>query len=394
MFKFMPLTALALGLFAPLQAADDLFEALKGGKPTVQLRLRYEQVDFEPNDEKAHALTLRTAVGYKTGTYRGFSGYVQLEDVTSIGAEEYSHAANNETRPLVQDPPDSGVNAAYVMYGAKNYSLTVGRQTIIYDNARMIGNVGWRMNDQTFDAARLKATFGKVVLDASYAWEHNSITWGDTNTQNIFVNVSGPVGPGKLTGYGYIKDIDSNNASDTSTYGARYVGKSALTGDVKLGYTFEYAMQSDDSDAADTYDEDYLLGELAFILPKVTFKLGYENLTSGEYNGVFKKFSAPYPTGHAFNGWSDRLLATPATGVQDTYLAVTGKIMGVKALAMYHQFDADEGPNDYGSETNLLLVYKAPYGVVYGAKAAFFSADDNSGLTDVDKLWAWTEYKF
>jgi len=33
-------------------------------------------------------------------------------------------------------------------------------------------------------------------------------------------------------------------------------------------------------------------------------------------------------------------------------------------------------------------------GMVVGAKAAAFSADDDSGLQDVTRLWLWTQYAF
>ena len=38
-------------------------------------------------------------------------------------------------------------------------SNQIGRQNIVLDNARFIGNVGWRLNEQTFDALSFKYTW-------------------------------------------------------------------------------------------------------------------------------------------------------------------------------------------------------------------------------------------
>ena len=73
-------SVMALGS-GPAQAADSLVDALTGGKPVADLRLRYESVDQAGFAKDADALTLRTRVGYGTGTWQGLSAAFAFENI-------------------------------------------------------------------------------------------------------------------------------------------------------------------------------------------------------------------------------------------------------------------------------------------------------------------------
>jgi hypothetical protein len=374
----------ALALSGLVQAEDSLLSALKGGKPTVELRYRYEMVDDDAFVKKAQASTLRTAIGYKTGTFEGFSGYIELEDVTVIGSKEYSDG----TRAVVADPEGTEINESYVEYKSDMLGAKVGRQTLILDNARMIGNVGWRMNDQTFDAATLTGSIGKFKLLYSYLYQQNTILFGQDKSKSNILNGSFETNFGKLSLYYYGLDNGTVAAVDTDTYGVRFIGKKELNKSTKFLYTLEYAKQSDAADNPLSYDENYLFGELGLDLSGLEIKVGYENMTSNSTGTA--AFRTPFATAHAFNGWADQVIMN-VKGVKDTYVSVAGKIFGAKAMAVYHDLAADVGA-DYGSEIDLLLAYKTSYGPLVGAKAAFFDAD--AANKDVNKVWLWTEYSF
>ncbi len=191
---------------------------------------------------------------------------------------------------------------------------------------------------------------------------------------------------GKLTGYSYMLDYE-NSTKDTQTLGIRFSGKQKA-GDVGLLYTAEFATQSDYADAPSTVDADYTLLEGGVAVAGVTAKLGYEVLGG---DGVYG-FATPLATGHAFNGWADKFLGTPSTGLQDTYLSVMGKVAGVKLLGVYHDYSADEGSADYGSEINLLAAKKISKHYAVGVKYASYDADTVS--VDTDKLWLWGQASF
>lgn len=81
----------------------------------------------------------------------------------------------------------------------------------------------------------------------------------------------------------------------------------------------------------------------------------------------------------------------PATGLEDLYLQLSGKVGKVGWTVFYHDFSADTGGAGYGDEIDLQLLYKAPWNQVFGLEGAFYSADDFS--SDTDKWMLWTSYK-
>src|SRR3546814_3293516 len=66
-------------------------------------------------------------------------------------------------------------------------------------------------------------------------------------------------------------------------------------------------------------------------------------------NGVVA-FQTPLATLHAFNGWADRFLSTPGNGLEDIYVGVGGKHGQWNWQALWHDFSADRGGADYGTE--------------------------------------------
>ena len=83
-------------------------------------------------------------------------------------------------------------------------------------------------------------------------------------------------------------------------------------------------------------------------------KLAIEQLGS---NGR-RAYQTPLATGHAFNGWADRFLTTPADGLQDRYLGWKHGWGGWQAGVFVHDFRADRGDADYGSEWDASLGFK------------------------------------
>ena len=100
---------------------------------------------------------------------------------------------------------------------------------------------------------------------------------------------------------------------------------------------------------------------------------------------------SPLATLHAFNGWTDKFLTTPDTGLEDIYLLVSGKCHGWKWLGAYHEFSADEGGADYGDELGFAVsrTFRKLYTV--GLKYAAYGAD--TFATDTDKFWITLQLK-
>ncbi|RRQ21301.1 hypothetical protein [Thiohalobacter thiocyanaticus] len=120
----------------------------------------------------------------------------------------------------------------------------------------------------------------------------------------------------------------------------------------------------------------------------ITGKVGYEVLGGDNFSG----FETPLATKHAFNGWADVFLNTPAAGLQDTYVQVGGMLMGTKLLAVYHDYQADQGGADYGTELNLLAARS--FGKHYSAGIKYADYDADGFAVDTEKFWVWGQISF
>ncbi|MBE8717062.1 alginate export family protein [Cellvibrio polysaccharolyticus] len=372
---------------AQTSASENFFEALSSGKVSGSLRLRSETVDDSVNKD-AHAATLRTRLGYTTADYQGFSGTLEFDN-TSVFAGQDRYAPETPGYAVVADPRVSELNQAFVRYqSAFGVAAQLGRQRIVLDNQRFIGAVGWRQDDQTFDALHTRYQHNNLTFTYAYVDKVNGITPAfDADVSHHLANINYLWTPAlNSTAYLYRLNDDKDTLSadkNSRTAGVRLSGKTAA-GAATIQYTGEFAQQS-----ARDFEADYWLAELGITLGNYNLTLGYENL--GSDKGAYG-FQTPLATKHAFNGWVDKFLNTPVTGLQDIYLR-GGLILGDINLALaYHRFAADYGSADYGDEFNAMAQWKLNKNITTGLKYANYQADNFSA--DTDKFWVWAELTF
>lgn len=413
MKKLLHCTVIAAGLLCPLasESASTLSEAILNGKPSAQLRYRYENVGQEGAARHAQASTLRTLLDYSTDGFEGFSAFLQFEDVSVLGNDIYNSSANGNTGyPTVADPEDSEVNQIFLSYETP-YStvLRFGRQAMNLDNQRFIGSVNWRQNMQTLDAATLvnsslpdtTITYAHVLNVNKINGEHNSnrnLANRNMSSDLIHVNYKG-LGFAQISAYGYLLDYKALRSESQKTLGARFDGKYPLPGDNKLFYTAEYAKQSPYENAAASNKAEYLLiGLGAELRDWVQIRLMQEKLGG---NGSFG-FATPLATLHAFNGWADMFLNTPKDGLRDRYLQVSSTLMETDWMARYHQFASVNLGYAYGHEIDLQAVKKVNKYLSMTAKLAAYSGDKNSSNStrnpalskDMTKYWLQADVLF
>ncbi|MCF6280748.1 MAG: alginate export family protein [Candidatus Polarisedimenticolaceae bacterium] len=393
-------------LLVPTAQAGTFTEALVGGKPSVDMRLRSETVDQDDaaNKDNAKALTLRTRLGYLTGDFAGFKAFAEMTHTTTLntGDEYYAPGpfTNNETDyDTVADPELSRLNQAWVSYsGLADTSVKLGRQRVILDNARFVGNVGWRQTEQVYNALVLANTsIQDTTLIYGYVQRAYNIVGAETPSESHVINASyNGLSFGKITGYAYLLDLNLDSpAGDSKTLGLSFDGKQAL-GDFTLLYNLEYAKQNDYADAGSEVDASYTKVELGGKFAGIMLKVAQEKLGSnGEgANGTYG-FQTVLATKHAFNGWADMFLSTPNAGLVDNYVTIGAKPAGIKLLAVYHQYKSDEGGDDYGTELNLLAAKKFSKNYSAGIKyASYKEGDDLASKKDTNKLWVWGQLKF
>jgi len=390
--------AVTASSFAAVGHADDfLTELLEGGKVSADFNLRYEMVDEDNSLDDANAVTLRSRLGFTTGTIGNFSAMAEFEDSRPVlGLDDYSVPQTGfhiGEYSVIADPQTTELDQAFVQYTTDEVTAKIGRQVIALDGQRFVGHVGWRQDRQTFDAATVTYTPTKELsLFAGFISQRNRIFAedGDIDSDDLLLNGSYETPFGKVTGYYYMLE-DDDTGTDLDTLGVSFAGKMAIDDSLEAVYAVEFATQEFDTGSADA-DADYMLLEGGVVYSGITAKLGYELL--GSDNGNYG-FQTPLATLHKFNGWADKFLSTPESGIADTYISVSAVVGPGTLTGVYHMFDTDESTDtldELGSEIDVEYTGKFGKGYDAGVKLALYDADDFS--VDTTKFWLWIGKKF
>ncbi len=355
-------------------------------------RLRLETVDQDNAARDATAVTLRSRLTYSSDSYHGFSGLLELENNSALVDDYNDTVGGGSQYSVVADPEFTELDQAYIQYKTDRFSGKLGRQVITADSHRFIGHVGWRQDRQTFDAVNLRYQAAKSLsLSAAYISKRNRIFANekDIKSKDWLLNAKHKTEYGQLSAYAYLlhQEVSGN---DLNTFGARYQGKRKVA-DIPMHYRVELAQQRQQT-AATHYKTDYWSVEAGASISAIKISVGIETL--GSDNGA-AGFATPLATLHKFNGWTDQFLQTPAEGLVDSYLTMSGKLAGGKWLLAYHDFEAEQatsGVDDLGSELGALYVRPLGGGVTAGIKYAAYQAGDIK--VDTDKLWLWAGYSF
>lgn len=394
--------AAALAIIAGAAHAQvrTLDAAVARGDASGAFNLRYEGVDEDNALQNATAVTLRSALKYTTAPFRGFTAVLEAEDVRAVGTDDYSVPTtgfNTGRYSVINDPETSEVNQAYLQYVTGGFTARFGRQDIRYDNQRFVGAVGWRQDNQTFDAVTLeykKDAALSYTLDYHYLTQRNRIfaERGDIDSSDHLFHGVVNTPAGALTGYAYLLEEDIALANALDTYGVRLSGTRRLGG-YDWTYLAEYATQESERGAA-RFDADFYNLEAGVTVKGTTAKLGIESLGS---DGGLYGFSTPLATLHAFQGWADQFLATPAQGIEDVYVSLARSVfMGTMTLA-YHDYSADHGMpaiDDLGDELNLQWVLPIRNNYQVGLKYADYRQGDLAAKADKQIFWTWVQMTF
>src|SRR5687767_6765093 len=248
--------------------------ALSESKPIFDVRLRYEDVDQTPMTEEADAETARVRLGFESGKAWNTSLLAEGEVVAHLSGHyrDDTARATNVAYPMIPDPESEEINRLQLVNTSlPGTTVTLGRQRILLDDQRFVGNVGWRQNEQTFDAVRVvNKPLAALTLDATYLNQVNRIfgresPQGRYDGDGVLANVSYQAPFGKLTGFGYLLDFDAITdipaalnpvRVSNETFGARLAGERPLS-KIKLGYAGTFARQSDYGSNPGNFDLDY-----------------------------------------------------------------------------------------------------------------------------------------
>ena len=392
------LTVALLALSAALgttASAVDLAKAVAEGKTSLGFRYRLEHVAQDGIAEDALASTARARLTWNSAETDNFTFGIETDYSLILGIEDFDSTTNGRTEyPIVADPKGFDLNQAFARYSNGDTTVTVGRQRINHGGQRILGGVAYRQNEQTYDALRVQRKAGNIDLDYSYIHNINRIFGpgdgaqpGDWFGNSHAFRASTTTGEGHaVAGFAYLLDLSNANGppNANATYGVEYQGKfDALTVSAAI------ARQSDYAANPVSYDALYYSLQGVAALGALTLTGAVEVLGSDDGMAGFR---TPVATLHKFQGWTDRFLATPVTGVRDTWFSVAGKVGDATVTGVFHDFQADEGGADYGSEIGLAITYPLRDNLSFLFKTAQYSADEHA--SDITKLWLMLDWKW
>ncbi|WP_339873542.1 hypothetical protein [uncultured Brevundimonas sp.] len=408
MKPFTPATLLALALtaapgmaLAQAPAAGPAAASTQTGDILFDSRLRYEGVSQDGLDD-ATAVTLRARLGWQSPAWSGFRLLVEGEGVVAL-VDDYNDTIHGPARyPVVADPEAIELNRLQLTWtGLPDTEVVLGRQRIILGNARFVGNVGFRQNEQTFDAVKV-TTRALKPLTVTYVWIDrvhrifgNDSPVGEWRSDSHLVNVEAVTPVGRLTTYGYLLDFANAPAQSSSTWGARLEGSHALSPDWSALYAVDYARQSDYGANPANFDLDYGLVSAGLKHGPLTGTLAVERLDG---NGA-QAFQTPLATLHAFQGWADVFLNTPRDGLRDVSATASYAIahppVGRSATlaASWRDIRDADGNSRYGRELDLTGRLVLDPRKAIEIKAAHFDGAQ-AAFPDRTKIWVALDYRF
>jgi hypothetical protein len=358
------------------------------------------------------------------------SAFIQLQSVRTWGNNIGGTAAGTNpgsgNASFTANDGDASIGVHQAYFTLKNFAtlpvdLKLGRQEVVLDGHRLLGNTGWTQGAQTHDAVRLTHHEGNHTIAYVYALANEGsrgVVAGssandqeDVEVQVLYANLQGILGGG-LSLYFVALDDDCAAVGGTCTnstaaitdnniytVGARQAGQ--LFG---LDYRAEYYYQFGDAEGdsaligapyvatgsgSDVDRSAYMFGARigkkfnnVMWKPSVTLWYDYLSGTSDDdarTDNDFNTFNTLFDTGHKFYGFMDLFLSNTGAGTAQLGLvdyAVKTSIQpakGWKLKADYHYFTTAEGitansaisgststgdGNELGSEIDLTLVHK------------------------------------
>ena len=369
--------------------------------------------------------TMQTRVNVKATVDEDVSAFISIQDVRTWGGETPTGAPPSITQSGTSIGGHLDFHQAF--FTLKNVmdsdvALKIGRQEMVYDEARLIGNIGWIQQAQSFDAVRADVKTGDIGWTAFYAQttaKDSHPTLGGTiavpgnQFESSFSGLRATWslgGKDRITPYAYYAFNPARTGGGATVipdalyilYTGLYASKTF--GDFRL--RFDGAYQSGEQSSTVDYGA-YML--TAAVSTKLDIAEGgkvglWVDYLSGDSNGAadgkIKTFTTPYATNHKFYGHMDKFLNIPQSGLID--FVFKGSVKATPKLRFQlhaHMFRADKTTaavtdKDLGSEIDFDLSYKIATNTSLRMGYSHFFAGDPSALgvagnPAVDSNWAW-----
>jgi len=394
----------------------------------AKVRVRAEHVEAALGRAKGKTgnwVSQQTRLETKAKNDEGLSAFLQLQDVRTWGGEDQSFPPPSVTGTGTSASAKGlDFHQAYFTvnsFGMEDLKLKAGRQEIVFDDARLVGNIGWIQNAQSFDALRLSykgtgfdldVVGAQVLADDTHPVLKPYTTAHDQDSYFTAVHSSFKVGGGVVNPFVYTvsnptrlkpgTDSDGNpNTVSIDSLQTVGVFVKQTFGDTKL--TFHGGSQSGNVSPTISHSAYFAALAVAQKIVGSQVSLHYD-VYSGDKDKTDNQsnaFNALYPTNHAYFGFIDNFLFTPNAGVTDTQLRYGTKIGEKAKVGVHlHKFGTSPGSidpgQDAGSEVDVTLKIKARKGLGYQFGLSKFTGAGSTnygstGNTTLDSTWAYVQ---
>ncbi len=366
----------------------------------LKLRPRFEFVDID-GKRSGYATSLRTVLGFGSRRWHGFSLLAEGASVLAVG-RYFDGSDGPSGRSLIADPVVTRLNQLYLDYQLPEWTtaLRVGRQRVVLDDERFVGNVGWRQNEQTFDAVRFQTGLGLRQVELGYLFlDEAQRIFGDkgrSETQDFrseshLIRAEYRGLPGvRVVGFAYLLDFGNSPRDSSNSYGTRVTGRHDLAERWQLDWSLSYAYQTDAQDNPADYRAHYAWGEAGARHERWgRLGVGYELLGSDDGEAVF---ATPLSTAHKFNGYADAFVDNGGPdGLRDLFVRMLPELpWKLSGELAGHWFQSDEDAEGLGWELDAQLSRPLGRHATVLAKVAWFDA--RSDAAPAGRVRAWLQF--
>ena len=407
-------------LFLSIQFVSAQFTLDGEFKPRTEYRNGFGSIIPDAADAGyAISTRLRFNAGYQFESYKF---YMSMQDVMVWGE-------NRQLKPEDSNNSFSIFQAWADIKLGEGLSTKLGRQTLIYDDQRILGAVDWTQQARSHDAALLKYNTGKFMLDVALAFNQDFNNPAGFQSVGTAFNTTGFF-TYKIMQYLYMKHkwdafsasaLVMNNGFQnfTGVTGAQLADgvSNLVTVGTHLNYkkgtfgaTTNVFLQSGERQNSIDVSSAYLLGlDFSYKASKgFTFGLGAE-IISGNDTSTTDQTEAFFPlfgTNHKFNGFMDYFYVgnhANSVGLIDIHasakfaLSETSSLL-VKVLNFSGEQELPSGEKSLGTEVDLVFAKKFKgYGLAIGYSQMF--ANDGmyelKGVAEADAAnvqnWGWVQ---
>ena len=346
----------------------------------VQVGLRVRSAGHELDGNHADSASVLLRLSYQANWQYNLSTFLEFDHVETYLEDQFSDGVRLNGEPFIFDAEGSDLNQAFINAAFDSGLVRLGRQRLNFDDQRMVGSISIWQNEQTFDALHVAHNLASAsTLTYTYAANVNRVLGDDAGKYlSPDDELYGPLNgrrPEALLGdheldshflrlefnewdytrwvsYLYLDDNKDRPSVSNQTVGVSYnfdYKANVLRYRLRLDGAMQRRPEVDKNASIP-----YALLELALRFNSLEFMSRSEML--GENDGV--QFVTPLGSLHEFNGWADKFILIPTSGLIDNSLQLTWRNSPWRISARYHVFNEYEGNSRYGDEFDLDVTYR------------------------------------